>query len=416
MSSRRRRRTGLISSVALLTGASLVVSATNWGLNLLLSRLLTPAQFGDATLAMSFVLVSALLAATVQMSAAAAVARSPRSARRTAHALAGIAGAAGVAIAGVTAISAPAMTELLGVESPWMIVVLAIGLPIYVVQAVYRGVALGQERFVRLASSYLVEAGVRVVFSVALAVVGLGAVGVAIGLTLSFAASGFVVRASRAVMGDEAVPWDAVRRTAGGAAVLLCAQVIINNTDIVLAKLHFAPTVAGIYAAAAVLGRAVFFFSWALAQAVFPRMVAGAGDAGERYRALVRASVVVAVFAGTAAVAATFGAEEMIAVAFGIDYAAAAPLLAPYVLSCGLFALSNLWATADVAQGASAGPAILLAGAAGQAFLLTVFGSTPSTMVWLQVAAMLATALALAVRVLIGIHLLRKKTIGVYSD
>ncbi len=192
------RRSGartVLTGAALLSTTMLAVSVANYGLNFVLARLLDPAEFGDASLAITLVLAAAVIAATLQLVASKSVAADPASieaARRTLVRGALIAGAGAVLVLGG---GAWVIADALSVSSPWMLVIVSLGLPIYFVQAVHRGALQGQLRFGRLALSYGVEAGVRVIVLLVLVAAGFGVIGASVGILLSFVASAAVARA-----------------------------------------------------------------------------------------------------------------------------------------------------------------------------------------------------------------------------
>ncbi|MFV0373684.1 oligosaccharide flippase family protein [Microbacterium sp.] len=396
-------RSGLLAGSAVLGLATIVVSAGNWLLHVVLTRLLTPAQFGDATLAMTVVLLAALVAATLQLAASKAVATHPEAIdgiRRLLVRSAWICG--GVIAVGMSA-TAAALSAALSVSTPWMFVVLGAGLPVYFVQAVERGVALGDVRYLRLAASYVAEAVARLAAVLALTVAGAGPVGVAVGIAVGFVAAALVARAPRRRdgarrRGPGAAPsWPTLRAALLGSSVLLCAQVLINNADIVVAKARFDPEVAGVYAAGAVAGRLVFFLSWAVVQAAVPQAARSGADDNARRRAFWQATAITAALGLAATGGAVLLGRPLIVAVFGASYAGAADILVPYTAASALFAVTNLWASWDVACGRHRGPIVLLAGAALQVALMVVLGADPVTLANLQVIAMAVTVTVIAV-------------------
>lgn len=394
----RTGRSSLLANTAVLSATTLGVSAANYGLNVALARLLPPAEFGDANLAINLVLAAAVVAATLQLVSSKMIATHPESAAAVTRTLALIAGSIGLVVLLAFTAGAWVLADVLRTSTPWMFVVLGLGLPIYFMQAVYRGVLQGDLRISRLALSYGVEAAVRVVGAIALVWAGFGVVGACVAITLSFVASAAVVWRRRGADGNTQgrVPWLAVRAVALGATILLVGQVLINNGDLVLSKVFFDPVVAGLYASAALVGRAVFFLSWSVVQAVFPVAARASLPAVERRRAVLLAVGMVAVIGGVALVTVFFWSDTVSNVMFGSTYAGAASLLFPYVLATTLFALANLLGALGVATGRLAVPIVVLAGGALQTILLISLARTPEMMVWLQVIAMSVTALGAA--------------------
>jgi O-antigen/teichoic acid export membrane protein len=124
----------------------------------------------------------------------------------------------------------------------------------------------------------------------------------------------------------------------------------------------------------------------------------------ERRRALRSGLVLVAAVGLVGTVAVGVLGHLLVSVAFGPGYAGAEPLLVPYALATALFALANLLAAAEVARRRIAAAVALAAGALVQTGVLALWGSTPGELVWLQVGAMAATLVAVAVTRLVAMR------------
>lgn len=384
---RRGGARAVLTGTALLSTTMLAVSAANYGLNFVLARLLDPAQFGDASLAITIVLAAAVIAATLQLVASKSVAADPASLEAVRRTL--VRGALGAGAVAVVVLGGGAwvLADLLSVSTPWMLVIVSLGLPVYFVQAVHRGALQGQLRFGRLALSYGVEAAVRVIVVVVLVVAGLGVIGASIGILLSFVASAAIARA-RGADGStppRGVAWSVVRSAVISAVVLLVGQTLLNNADLLIAKAVLDASTAGIYAAAAVLGRSVFFVSWSVVHVVFPVIASVSSTPAQRRRAFVTAVTIIVGVGGAAVALAGIAGDGALRVLFGDAYAAAGALLVPYLVATSLFALANLMAASDLARGRFAAPVILAAGGVGQTVALAALARTPEALVQLQV-------------------------------
>lgn len=391
------RRGSLLANSAMLSATALAVSAANYLLNVALARLLAPADFGDVSLVVNIVLVGSLVAATLQLVASKATASAPE--QRDAVRVTLVRSALGVGAVVLLGLSGGAwlLAGALNASSPWLFVILGAGLPVYFVQAVHRGILQGELRFARLAVTYAVEATVRVAVTIGLVLAGAGVLGAAFGVSVSFVASALVARvAPLAPAGAGGATVLGLRSAVFGATVLLAGQTVVNTADLVIAKARFDAGTAGVYAAAALVGRALVFVSSAVVSSVFPVVAKDGVTAAERRRAVQGAfGLVLAVgVAGTAAVG--LGGHALVAIAFGPGYAGAEELLVPYALATSLFALANLLASVELARHRLASAVALTSGALAQTLVLTVWGTSPSALAWLQVAAMAATIVAVA--------------------
>jgi O-antigen/teichoic acid export membrane protein len=368
-----------LGGAAILSMTMVAVSAANYGLNVILVRLLEPAQFGDVALAITIVLTAGVVAATLQMVASRSVAADPSSAsavRRVLLRAAAVAGSAAFVLLGA---GAWVLSDLLRTSSPWIFVIIAAGLPVYFVQAVHRGILQGRLRFVRVAASYAAEAVVRLVIAVVLVVAGLGAIGAAVGILLSFLASAAVAWTRRPAASGT-IGGAALGMTVVSASMMLLAQTLVNNVDVVTAKAVFAPSVAGAYAAAAVMCRALYFLAWTIIQVSVP-LLASATTTRQRRRIVLPATGLIALLgAGGGIVAATVG-EPIVRIVFGSAYDAAAPLLLPYVLCATVLSLSTLVAAVDLAAGRVGSAAVLLVGALLQIPILLLSAVDPLSLI-----------------------------------
>ena len=165
---------------AILTVTMLGVSAANYALNLVLARFLSPAEFGDANLAVNVVLIAAAAAATLQLLSARSgaiddpVAIAVR--RRLTRWARGLGGAAAAALV----LGSSVLAHTFSASTPLLFVVIGIGLPVYLAQAVMRGALQGDLRLGRLAISYAVEAVTRVGIALVMLALGFGVIGAAV--------------------------------------------------------------------------------------------------------------------------------------------------------------------------------------------------------------------------------------------
>lgn len=394
------------SGALILTVTMLGVSAANYLLNLLLARFLSPAEFGDANLAVNLVLAAAAAAAMLQLLSARSGALEDPSGiearRRLMRWAWGIGGALGVGLV----MGAATLADTFNTSTPVLFVVIGIGIPVYLAQAVMRGALQGDLRLGRLAVSYAVEAATRVGIALVMLALGFGVIGAAVAISLSFVASAIIARhrVATTAAGERAGGSDpetdgrepdteerGLAAVSVAATILLVGQVVIANGDVVLAKAVMAPEAAGAYAAAAVIGRGLYFLSWAVVHSTFP-VFARAKSHEERRKAMIRALAMVVSTCVVGVTGLALVGEWLAPLLLGEGYEAAAELLVPYAIATALFAVANLVASLDLAIGRWRAPSALLLGAVLQTLLLLTFGATPMSMVMAQVIAMVCTA------------------------
>ena len=383
-------------AAAIVGAATLAASVANYGLNLALARLLSPAGFGDANLIVTALLALTAVAVTMQLIAAQRISGqgwSPALVRRVMLRRAWSVGAA-VAVGGVAA--SGWLRDVTSSDSALPFAVLAVGIPWFLAQAVERGVLQGVQRFGALAATLLAEAGIRLAVSLALVVAGFGVAGASVGIACSFLASWGVarwcLRGTTSGGGDHPGRTAADRAATTAAATLLVGQIVVNNGDVVLAKVLFDPDDAGVHAVVALIGRAIFFLSWSVVTAAFPE-AAGRDDRSVDRRAVrlvTGVSIVLTVGAGLVAPLAA-------PIVFGPGYESAATLFLPYAIATSLFSIANVRAALATARG-DAGPARLVV-AAGfvQVGVLAILATDLVRMTWLQVVVMGGLLLAVEI-------------------
>ncbi|MCK2037534.1 oligosaccharide flippase family protein [Microbacterium sp. SSW1-49] len=399
----------LVGGGSLLAGAMLLANGGNYLLNLFLGRVLTPAEFSDANLMVTFLFTLTSIALCLQLVAARFIARSdalgfPGDSDALARRLRRIALAAGITTGAVLAGACTFWSFVFQTASPWPFVILAVGVPFWLVQAVGRGVMQARLRFTPLAMSFIVEMVTRVGLGVMLVSLGLGVPGATVALSVSFIVTSLMVSLvsrSRNTLTGDGIPGEEVRAYAALVSVLLLGQIIANNSDIFIAKVVFTPTEAGIYAAVALVGRAVFFLAWSVATVIFP-VVARRHAAGQGSAAVLRTGVlaVVAIGAGCSLAALWLGGP-VLGVVLGPVYGDLSVPLAAYAGMTTLFAIGNLIASYRLSQSRVTESWLLLGASLLQLLLLLIWHADMGTLIAMQLIAMSVLMIVLCIRAVV---------------
>lgn len=392
--------------------AMIIANAGNYLLNVFLGRWLTPAEFADANLMVTIMLLVTAIAIALQLMAARfagvyAVAGEPSKTVDVARWLERRAAGVGVLTMLVLVVGAEFWRDFFNSASALPFVILGLGMPFYLVQAVGRGVMQGQMAFTRLAATFVVEMLVRVSIGVSLVALGLGVEGATVGLTVSFIAVWIHVQwlteqtpgspLTTAVRGDLAA-------YATPVAVLLFGQIVINNGDVLIAKRFLDPETAGIYAAIALVGRAVFFLSWSVATTLFPA-AAQRDERGEGTDGLLYAGLGVVALMGVAFVCgARILGGPVLGRVFGPEYADVSSPLSWYAFATSLFAMANLIVSHHLAMGRRRESVVLVGGSAVQTVLLFTGRSSIDSLISAQVTAMALLLAAVAASHLFGVR------------
>ncbi|MGL4304937.1 MAG: oligosaccharide flippase family protein [Mycobacteriaceae bacterium] len=385
-------KTGILSLVrsgGVLAAATLIANAGNYALNLVLGRWLTPAEFSDATLMITLMFTVTSVSLCLQLVAARAVGASGSKAQTAIKMLTRRAWIAGVIVALVLGIGAPLWHSVFHTESVIPLVVLAVGMPWYLVQSVGRGVLQGDLRFGRLAASLLVEMGVRLVVSIVLVVAGLGVTGATIGLAASFFATWLVVRGVNAYSVVPGVLADSGSGPyAAAIAVLVVGQIVIMNGDVLIAKAFLNPDDAGVYSVIALVGRAVFFVSWSATMVIFPAAARRHAQHQETRSLLITGAGVVAGLGAGCTVGAYIYGDEIVRIMLGGKYFGLSHQLGEYALATTLFAVANLIASYHLSTHRLLESRVLLFGAFVQTAILLLWHSSTVQLVHAQLVSM----------------------------
>src|SRR5262249_40085 len=258
---RRKSPQGVVlgGSIIMLLSTTLV-SLLNFAYNVVMARMLGPSGFGHVTVAVTLLMLASAVTLAFQLVCAKFVARN-----QAAGAKAGVYRSLRTK---ACLVSLPFGGSLFLAQKPiakslrlpdHMLAVLAIGIAIYVPLGVRRGAMQGLCSFRRLSGSFIVEALTRFVTGVVLVLAGygvLGAVGAISAAVLAaylFPPLGTELKAQTEA-GNPASFGEGIQ-----AIVFFIGQVIICNIDVLLVKHFFAPDVAGLYAAVALVGRLLYF-------------------------------------------------------------------------------------------------------------------------------------------------------------
>jgi O-antigen/teichoic acid export membrane protein len=307
----------------------------------------------------------------------------------------------GLMIIGV--LSSPALASFFNAASPVPFMILSVGLPFYIVQAIDRGMLQGQTRFNRLSLSYQAEMWVRLAVGIVLVALGFAVNGATVGITLSLIATWLVARTAtpKVASADDRQLSPSERQAiivyAGPVLVGLISQILINNSDVLIVRRFFTPEQAGQYAALALIGRMVFFATWSVVTVMFP-IVAQRHERGENHRPLLWDGMgLVGVVSGGILLATIIAPDLIVSILFGSAYAAIAPLLSLYALATALYALSNVVINYRLSTGKGDGTWFVLVASLAQVIGLWIWHPTLTDVVLIQIVIMATLLVSLLI-------------------
>ena len=269
---------GISVQATAIVGVGLALSQVIAMLQMLIvSRILGPEQFG-AFGAMAVVL---LIGSTVMAATQVTIARHVASGRSLERIGARSVLAAGFATFALGAVVAPLLSRILDLNDVAGLMLVAVTFVPFAVTGAQLGLLQGYEKHSRLGTLYVLSTVTRVTGAVVGAALGQTADSTMLGLTLGVTAGAVVGH----FMLVERLAWRSEEGTrhylveTGHAAHALIALYALTNLDVLLARAQLSAFDAGLYAAGALVARAVFFLPTAILVVAFPRIVAGARNA-----------------------------------------------------------------------------------------------------------------------------------------
>jgi O-antigen/teichoic acid export membrane protein len=261
----------LNGSIILLVGSA-VVSLANFGYNIGVARLLGPSDFGHVAAAVTILMLVSAITLAFQLVCTKLVAKAANTENKAAvfQHLMKRAWAIGFALGAFMLLASSILTRYLRLSSPWIIILLAVGLTIYVPLGVKRGGLQGTCRFRALSWNMAAEAAIKFGGALVLIALGFGVLGAVSAISASVILAFCLPDDASELRGFAASGVSAPFGEARQAIVFFVGQVIISNIDILMVKHFFTPSEAGLYAAIALVGRLLYFGAWSVVSAMFP--------------------------------------------------------------------------------------------------------------------------------------------------
>ncbi len=339
-----------ITSEQLFMLSVLVVNGGNYLYNLILGRLLGPAQFADAAVLITFLLVLSFIAMTFQLvTAKFSVLFEADLFKNFISRVYKNALLVGLLLGILIIYFSTQLQNIFNTSSSTMFVVFGIGVPLYFLMSVNRGVFQGQKEFKLLSITYqgemlsrlIITLGLIFLFNIQSSVV------IAVGILISFGFGLFPFKTENISFKKtfvDASKSKQVRNFFMLTAFYELTQIIINNSDILLVKHYFESYEAGLYASLALIGRIVYFVAWMFVMLLLPTVIQLHKEGKSTAPVLFKYVGYIATIAIVIVLTCAIFPETMITLLFGKSYLPMAPLLWKYAVATGMFAVSNIFA------------------------------------------------------------------------
>ncbi|WP_282081952.1 oligosaccharide flippase family protein [Aquimarina algiphila] len=330
----------------------IIVNGGNYLYNLLLGRILGPEEFADAALLITFLLVLSFVAMTFQLSTAKfSVIFEKEIFKSFINITYKYSSITGIIFGVLMIVFSKQLQTIFNTQSSTMFILFGIGVPIYFIMSVNRGVFQGSKKFDSLAITYQGEMISRLTITLILIytiTTFQSSVLVASGIAISFL-FGLIPFRSRDIEVTKKHKLPKAESKYITKFFILTAfyeltQIIINNSDILMVKHYFETYEAGLYASLALIGRVVYFVAWMFVMLLLPKVVQKQKD-GESHAPILFKYVLYITLLSAAIVLGCFLFPEfVINIMFGPEYISVAPLLWKYAIATSLFAISNIFA------------------------------------------------------------------------
>ncbi|MEM6687422.1 MAG: sugar isomerase [Bacteroidota bacterium] len=329
----------------------LLVNGGNYLYNLLLGRFLGPEKFADAAILVTFLLVLSFVAMTFQLvTAKFSVLFEAKVFKAFAASIYKKSIITGIVLGCFVVFFASELQAFFNTSSSSMFVFFGIGIPLYFIMSVNRGIFQGTQKLISLSVTYQAEMISRLVITLALLYFLQieSSLLISVGILLSFAC-GLIP------FDFKNIKWKTTNLLTKSQGKLVrnffiitafyeLTQIIINNSDILLVKHYFESYDAGLYASLALIGRVVYFIAWMFVMLLLPTVVQLKKEGKSTVPILLKYVTYIAGIAGVIIVGCVLFPTQIVTILFGESYLAITPLLWKYALATGIFALSNIFA------------------------------------------------------------------------
>jgi O-antigen/teichoic acid export membrane protein len=382
--------------VSWLVVLMLLASAVNYASNLVFSRVLDVAGFGELTALLSLAVVLAVPAGAAQTVIAERVAFYAADGRFDTvrylirHAAAHV-GLIALVVGVLYVLLIPVVVWVLDLRQPGPAIALAPVVVLSFVVPVALGALQGLDRFTALGVMIVGISLAGIAFGVPWAAAGGGAGGAiagrGLGMVVVLLGAMFLLRKFHLARGSGAARSGLRRRfdvrTASASAAFV-AFAVISNLDILLAKAYLDPDQVGVYAAAATVGKIVTFLPGTVAVVMVPNAARAHRASGSSSQVLRLAALLVTATAALAAVPAALAPEFFVNLMFGSGYEAASDAVLPIVFAGGGLAMINLLVVYSVAIQDRRWFLVLLLGVGLQIIGISAFHGSPTEVAIVQ--------------------------------
>lgn len=382
-------------SGALLAIATAVSILAAYVFLLAAGRILGTEDYGSLAALLGLLTIILIPAGALQMAVSREISRSlatgdERGAARLARGTLRAFAIATVPIVVVLLTFSPLLSRLLNIHSTATVAVAVLSLSAAFVYPVSLGVLQGEQRFVPLATLYVIPWAVRLVVLGITAAAGYrlgGAVFATLaGALVAMAVAYGLIR--NGLRGADPLPRAELRTFLvylWPVVVALVGIALLTNVDVLIVKARFSGHEAGAYAAASAFARVGFFVPAAILTVLFPRTAARQARGEETEDILGRTLFATAGFCGVLALIYAAAGTGLVTMTYGAEFSQGGAVLAPFALAMGLFSLANVLVGYHLSRGETRYAWIVAGAVVVQIIALSTIPSGLEGVVWINV-------------------------------
>ncbi len=362
------RSNALVGPAAVLFISANIANVANLAFNMVFARVMGPAAFADLTLLLTLKLgvLSFLGALQFAFAEMAAKEKDITLSHRRAQSLSWQSLKFSIPAMFIIMALANYVSTALNFSSPAALCILALAVPFFLPMVIYRGLTQGLIDLPKIILSIQSEWIIRLFGSLILWKMEFGLTGIAVAVGLSIFA-GFIFSTRK---DDWNRPQPQRKATVDGQTkalgiavmpylILQIAQVLVLDSDIILAKVNFSAETAGLVAGLLLIQR-VFFFAFLSCSTILQPFVAKQQDTDRSPKELLMLLGAIAIITALALVIILPNSDLIVRIMLGDEYAALSSIVWISALTGAVFIGSHLCAIYQIAKGKSFAAMVVL--------------------------------------------------------
>ena len=330
----------------------LFVNAGNYLYNLLLGRILGPSGFADAAILITLLLVLSFVGMTFQVTTAKyAVLLEGTQLHIFLKFIFRYALLFGVLFGCIILLFSHQLQEIFKTKTSLMFILFGLGLPMYFIMSINRGLYQGKNDLKNLSKTYYFEMLCRLILTLLLLCLLpkiqssiIIALGILISLAFGLIPFQKIINSKKKQTLSDNLDTKSIITFFALTAFYELTQIIINNSDIMLVKHYFDNEKAGLYASLALIGRVVYFVAWMFVMLLLPKVIQLKKQGADTLPILLKYVLYIACLSTIIVLSALFFPEIVVRLMFGEKYLPIAFLLWKYALATSIFAIANIFA------------------------------------------------------------------------